>query len=83
MLIFEGCLFLWGANKCMYYSGSAQLQLCGSGLALYILGLEVHFCPLFTAFLQPEIQSAINRLLPTPIHQCKALGTNKFVRVCC
>ena len=37
-------------------------------------------CPIFIAFLQPEIQLAIDRSLPTPAHQRKALGTNESVR---
>ena len=41
MLIFEGCLFSWGVNRHMQYSGSAQL--CGNRLSVYILGLEVLF----------------------------------------
>ena len=51
VLIFMGCLFSWGANKHMQYSGSAQL--CGNGLSVYILGLKV-------LFVLPEIQSAID-----------------------
>ena len=33
-----------------------------------------NFCPIF---MQSEVQSAIDRSLPTPAHQRKALGTNK------
>ena len=42
MLIFEGCLFSWGANKRMCYSSNTQL--CENGLTVYILGLEVLLC---------------------------------------
>ena len=35
---------------------------------------------MFIAFLQPEIQSAIDQSLPTPTHQRKVLGTNESVR---
>ena len=41
---------------------------------------SANFCPMFIAFLQPEIQSAIDQSLPTPAHQRKALGTNESVR---
>ena len=37
--------------------------------------------PLFIAFQQPEIQTAIDRLLSTPTYQRKAPGTNESVRV--
>ena len=41
-------------------------------------------CPTFVAFLEPLIQSAIDRLLPTPAHQSKALQTIESVRgLCC
>ena len=64
MPIFEissqnGCLFLKGA----YFHG-VLISACnilvargcvGDGIALHILGLEVHFCPTFIAFLQPEL----------------------------
>ena len=29
--------------------------------------------PMFVAFLEPQIQSAMNHSLPTHIHQCKSL----------
>ena len=38
---------------------------------------------MFVGFLEPQIQLAIDRLLPTPTHQCKALGTNKSVKGFC
>ena len=42
---------------------------------------SANFCSIFIAFLQPEIQSAIDRSLPTPAHQRKAPGTidNSFL----
>ena len=41
-------------------------------------------CPTFVAFLEPPIQSAIDRLLPTPAHRSKALQTIESVRgLCC
>ena len=36
-------------------------------------------CPTFVAFLEPEIQSAIDSLLPPPAYQHKALGTNELL----
>ena len=42
----------------------------------YNLGLEVAVqCS------EPEIQSEIDRLLPTPTHQCKVHGTNNPLEV--
>ena len=45
--------------------------MCRNEVAVYILGLEVllsaNFCPMFIAFLQPEIQSGIDQSLqPLP-----------------
>ena len=57
---------------------SYSVQLCGNRLAVHILGLgsfSANFCPMFIAFVQPEIQSAINGSLSTPTHQRKVLGT--------
>ena len=36
------------------------------------------YAPCFVAFLEPQIQLAIDQSLPTPTYQCKALGTNKI-----
>ena len=38
---------------------------------------------MFVGFLKPQIQSAIDRPLPTPTHKCKALGTNKSMKGFC
>ena len=61
----KGCLFsrgAWGANKCIEFSGS--VQLCGNRLAVTYFSPRVSFsaifCPMFIAFLQPEIQSTID-----------------------
>ena len=35
-------------------------------LEIYIF--FANFCPMFTAFLEPEILSAIDQLFPTPAH---------------
>ena len=50
---------------------------------MYILGLDsfsANFCPMFVAFPEPKVQSAIDRLLPTTAHQGKAHGANKTKR---
>ena len=35
---------------------------------------------MFVALLEPKIQSELDRLLPTPAHQSKAVGTNESLR---
>ena len=48
----------------------------------YILGPEVIFLLIsLQCLVQPEIQSAIDQLLPTPAHQHKVPGANESVRV--
>ena len=75
----NGCLFSWGANKLMSFSGS--VQLCGNRSAVMYFrprgSFSANFCPVF---LKPETQSAIDQSLPTPAHQRKAPGTNKLMR---
>ena len=80
MPIFEissqnGCLFSRGA----YFHG-VLMNACNFLVARNLIVWEriscayfrprgsfsANFCPIFTAFLQPEIQSAIDRSLPTP-----------------
>ena len=43
---------------------------------------SANFCPIFIAFLQADVQSTIDRSLPTytTIHQRKTLGTNKSMQ---
>ena len=78
-----GLIFM-GANKRMYFSGS--LQLCGNRLAVKYFrprgSFSANFCPLFTAFLQPEIQSAIDRSLPTPPINLKHFGLHPVSIAC-
>ena len=80
MLIFIGMPI----NACNI-TGSAQL--CGNRLPVYILGLGVPLLlisgPKFIAFLELEIQSAIDRLLPASPTKVKRMETNKFVRGFC
>ena len=85
---FHGCLFSRGA----YFHG-VLINTCNFLVACSYVGTDLAviyfsprgsftaiFCPIFIAFLQPEIQSAIDQSLPTPTHQRKALGTNESVR---
>ena len=63
---------------------SSSMQLCGNRLAMIYFRPRVSFsanlCPMFIPFLEPAIQSAINRLLPTPADQHKVLFTNSGIQ---
>ena len=88
----NGCLFSKGA----YFHG-VLINTCNFLVSLIVVVWEqiscvyfkprgsfsATFCPLFIAFLQPEIQSAIDSSLLTPAHQHKAPGTNGSVRGYC
>ena len=59
---------MWERISCVYFRSRGSLS--------------ANFCPTFITFLQSEIQSAIDRLLPSPtLHQRKAPGTNESVKV--
>ena len=42
---------------------------------------SANFCPMFIAFPQLKIQSAIDRLLPTPPTNVKCLEATKFLLI--
>ena len=76
----------------LFYFSSERGKSLGTRLAYSCVGtiyfrprssFSADFCPMFIAFLQPEMQLAINRSLPTPPHQHKVLGTNESVRGFC
>ena len=80
--ISDECLLLRGA----YFHG-VLINTCNYFVACSCVG-TVYFRPKVIFLLiplqclvQPEIQSAIDRLLPTPAHQHKVPGANESVRV--
>ena len=71
MPIFEGCLFSWSANKriILIYIFWQREVVWERISCVYFRprgSFSANFCPMFIAFLQPGVQSAIDRSLPTP-----------------
>ena len=61
---------------------SGSVQLCGNWLPVIYFRRRSSFiyaniCPIFEAFLEPDIHAFSNRSLPTHPHQRKALVTNE------
>ena len=78
----DACFNSWDANKHMEFSGS--MQLCGNGLLVTPRGsFPADFHLLLIGFLPLEIQSAIDRSLPTPTQPHRVLETNEFMRSFC
>ena len=48
------------------------MQLCENGLAVIYFRFRDFFLLISVQCLEPEMQSAIDRSLPIPAHQCKA-----------
>ena len=62
-----GCLYSWGANKCMLYAYSCS----GNGLVVTYFKprcSSADTCPIFVAILEPQTQLATDRYQPPPKH---------------